>query len=180
MESRLVRAERAFSRFSAAVGAFSAVLLLLLVANVFYDVVMRYLFNDVSVGMQELEWHLYAMIFLFGVAYALGVDGHVRVDVVYERLNPRKRAVIDILGTLLLLWPFCLVVAAYGIGFAHEAYELGETSGDPGGLPYRWLIKSMISLSFACVLVSSVGFMLRALNVFLGLEKPQAHEPFRP
>ena len=135
MTPTTVKAERVINRFSDWIGAFSAILLLLLVANVFYDVIMRYAFNDVSIGMQELEWHLYSMIFLFGVAYTLKSDGHVRVDLVYERLGPKKRALIDILGTLLFLWPFCFLIAAYGIGFAYEAYDLGETSGDPGGLP---------------------------------------------
>jgi TRAP-type mannitol/chloroaromatic compound transport system permease small subunit len=180
MTPTLIRAEQAFHRFSDWVGSFSALLLLLLVANVFYDVVMRYLFNDVSIGMQELEWHLFAMIFLFGVAYTLRVDGHVRVDVIYERLGVRTRAAIDVLGTLILLWPFCFLVAAYGVGFAQEAYALGEVSGDPGGLAYRWLIKAMIPLSFICVLISSLGFMLRSVNEFLGLEPAHRQDEFRP
>lgn len=180
MTARLLKAEQAFNRFSDRVGMFSAWLLLLLVANVFYDVVMRYLFNDVSIGMQELEWHLYSIIFLFGVAYALKTDSHVRVDLVYERLSPRKRAVIDILGTILLLWPFCLLVADYGMAFAYEAFDIGETSGDPGGLAYRWVIKAMIPLSFICMLISSFGFMLRSLNEYLGLERAHHHESFKP
>ncbi|RMG38113.1 MAG: TRAP transporter small permease subunit, partial [Gammaproteobacteria bacterium] len=147
----LLKAEAVFARFSIWIGYFSATLLLLLVANVFYDVIMRYLFNDVSIGMQELEWHLYSMIFLFGVAYALQTDGHVRVDILYEKASPRTQAIIDIFGTVVFLWPFCFLVADYGIDFAREAFELGERSGDPGGLPYRWIIKSMISISFVCV-----------------------------
>lgn len=172
----LSKTEAFFDRFSTYVGYFSATLLLLLIANVFYDVVMRYLFNDVSIGMQELEWHLYAMIFLFGVAYTLHTDGHVRVDVIYERLSPQKRAWIDILGVLFFLWPFCYLVASYGIGFAYEAYDIGEMSGDPGGLPHRWVIKSMISISFICVLISSLGFLLRAVNELLG-NKPTHEVP---
>jgi TRAP-type mannitol/chloroaromatic compound transport system permease small subunit len=174
--SALVKLESLIGRFSTYVGHFSATLLLLLIANVFYDVVMRYLFNDVSIGMQELEWHLYAMIFLFGVAYTLHTDGHVRVDVIYERLSPQKRAWIDILGVLFFLWPFCYLVASYGIGFAYEAYDIGEMSGDPGGLPHRWVIKSMISISFICVLISSLGFLLRAVNELLG-NKPTHEVP---
>ncbi len=180
MKSRLLKAEQLFNRFSDAIGSFSAILLLLLVANVFYDVVMRYLFNNVSIGMQELEWHLYSMTFLFGVAYTLKADGHVRVDMIYERLSPKKRAVIDIVGTILLLWPFCFLVAGYGIGFAHEALRINEMSGDPGGLPYRWVIKEMISLSFICVLISSIGFILRALNEYLGLEQAHEYRPVSP
>lgn len=173
--SKLLKAESLLNRFSDWVGYFSATLLLLLLANVFYDVVMRYAFNDVSIGMQELEWHLFSMIFLFGVAYTLKADGHVRVDLIYERLSAKKRAIIDIAGTLLFLWPFCFLVAGYGFGFAENAYDISEQSGDPGGLPFRWIIKSMITISFACVIVSSVGFMLRALNEYLGLEKAHEH-----
>ncbi len=181
MSAGLLKAERIINRFSDAVGSFSAILLLLLVLNVFYDVVMRYVFNNVSIGMQELEWHLYSMVFLFGVAYTLRADGHVRVDVIYELMSPKKRAVIDILGTIFFIWPFCFLVAGYGIGFAHEAFAIGETSGDPGGLPFRWVIKGMISLSFACVVISSAGFLLRAINRYLGLhddDTPRASAQF--
>jgi TRAP-type mannitol/chloroaromatic compound transport system permease small subunit len=180
MPPKTVRAERAFNRFSDLIGTFSAILLLLLVANVFYDVIMRYLLNDVSIGMQELEWHLYSMIFLFGVAYTLRVDGHVRVDFIYERLSQKRRALIDIAGILVFLWPFCFLVAAYGIGFAYEAYDINEMSGDPGGLPFRWLIKGMISLSFVCVMISSLGFMLRSVNAYRGLRTADEYQPFRP
>lgn len=180
MTSRLIKAEQLFNRFSDWIGVFSAVLLLLLVLNVFYDVVMRYAFNDVSIGMQEFEWHLFSMIFLFGVAYTLKADGHVRVDVIYERLSVKKKAVIDILGTLFFLWPFCFLVAGYGVGFAYEAYDINEMSGDPGGLPYRWMIKSTISLSFICVLISSIGFILRAVNEYLGLREAHEYDAFQP
>ena len=169
----LSKLESIISRFSTIIGYFSACLLLLLIANVFYDVVMRYLFNDVSIGMQELEWHLYAMIFLFGIAYTLQTDGHVRVDVVYERLSVQKRAWIDIFGVIVFLWPFCYLVASYGIEFARSAYEINEMSGDPGGLPYRWVIKSMITLSLICVLISSLGFLLRAINELIGIKPPR-------
>mgnify|MGYP001820103369 CR=1 FL=1 len=178
MTAALIRIERAFRRVSGWVGGFSAVLLLLLLSNVSYDVVMRYVFNDVSIGMQELEWHLYAMIFLFGVAYTLQTDGHVRVDVIYERIGPKRRAMVDIFGVLVFLWPFCYLVASYGIGFAHDAYAIMEQSGDPGGLPYRWIIKSMISISFFCVLISSVGYLLRAVNELLGLKQAHEYEEF--
>ena len=180
MNAKLLLAERILNRFSDLVGTFSAVLLLLLVANVFYDVIMRYLFNDVSIGMQELEWHLYSMIFLFGVAYTLKADGHVRVDVIYERLSVKKRAIVDILGTVIFLWPFCFLVASYGIGFAYEAYDINEMSGDPGGLPYRWIIKAMISTSFIFVLISSIGFVVRAINEYRGLTQPHTYDAFNP
>ena len=149
-------------RITAAIGKLSAILLLLLLLNVFYDVIMRYLFNDVSIGMQELEWHLYATLFLLGISYTLSQNGHVRVDVIYNQLSPRRQAMIDIGGTLLLLIPFALLISWYGVGFVADSYQLGEGSGDPGGLPHRWVIKAMIPLSFLLLILSSIGFMLRA------------------
>jgi TRAP-type mannitol/chloroaromatic compound transport system permease small subunit len=165
----LLRLEHAFNIFSNIIGYLSAILLLLLLANVFYDVIMRYAFNDVSIGMQEMEWHLYATIFLLGISYTLKENSHVRVDVIYDRFGPKKKAVVDIIGTLVFLLPFCGLIAYYGIGFAWDAYEIGESSGDPGGLPYRWIIKSMISVAFIFVIISSIGFVLRSLNYALGL-----------
>ncbi len=171
-----IKLERIINKFSDFIGSIAAILLLALLVNVFYDVIMRYLFNDVSIGMQELEWHLYATVFLLGITYTLKENAHVRVDIIYERLPPKKQAFVDITGTLFLLLPFSLLIAYYGIGFAQESYALGETSGDPGGLPYRWIIKSMISVSFIFVIISSVGFMLRSLNKAIDSDNTQTGE----
>ena len=171
-----IKIEKNINKFADIIGTIAAVLLLALLVNVFYDVIMRYLFNDVSIGMQELEWHLYASIFLLGISYTLKENAHVRVDVIYEHLNPKKQAIIDISGTLFFLLPFCLLIAYYGIGFAEEAYSLGESSGDPGGLPHRWIIKSMISLSFVFVIITSIGFMLRAFNRAVDAEQEESKQ----
>jgi TRAP-type mannitol/chloroaromatic compound transport system permease small subunit len=166
-----IKLEKLINKFSDFIGTIAAILLLGLLANVFYDVIMRYLFNNVSIGMQEMEWHLYASIFLLGITYTLKENAHVRVDIIYEHLNPKKQAFIDISGTLFLLLPFCLLVAYYGIGFAQESFSLGEGSGDPGGLAHRWIIKSMISLSFIFVIIASIGFILRAWNSAIEADK---------
>ena len=160
----LVKAESLINRFSESLGKLTAILFILLLLNVFYDVIMRYLFNDVSIGMQELEWHLYAAIFMLGIPYALYKDGHVRVDIIYDRISHRKQAWIDLLGTLFLLIPFSILVIKYGIDFTLESYELGERSGDPGGLPYRWLIKSVIPVAFITISISGLGLMLKSIH----------------
>jgi TRAP-type mannitol/chloroaromatic compound transport system permease small subunit len=151
-------------RVAISIGYLAAILLIILLFNVFYDVVMRYVFNDVSIAMQELEWHLYAAVFLLGVSYTLYSDGHVRVDVIYERLSQQQQAWVNLGGTVFFVWPFCGVVAFYGIGFAHEAFLIDEISGDPGGLSQRWLIKGIISFSFFCVLFSSLGTVLGSIQ----------------
>ncbi|KPK11747.1 MAG: hypothetical protein AMJ68_04640 [Acidithiobacillales bacterium SG8_45] len=156
--------ETAINRTSEFLGKVAAVLFLLLLLNVFFDVVMRYLFNDVSIGMQELEWHLYATIFLLGVPYTLLKDGHVRVDIIYERLSETRQAWIDLAGSLVFLLPFVLLVAWYGVGFTMESFELGERSGDPGGLPYRWIIKGVIPFAFFTMAISGVGLVLKSVS----------------
>ncbi len=170
----LLRLERAIAAFSNLLGKIAALLFVLMLFNVFYDVIMRYLFNDVSIGMQELEWHLFAAMFMLGVPYTLQTGGHVRVDLIYERLSGNTKAWIDLLGSLLLLLPFVVLVAWYGVGFAAEAFELGETSGDPGGLSHRWIIKAVIPFTFFAIAISGIGLMLRSINTLCG-RHPVAH-----
>ncbi|MGF1720602.1 TRAP transporter small permease subunit [Vibrio kyushuensis] len=160
----LIYVERFFNRIGDVFGWLSSILFILLLVNVVYDVVMRYVFNDVSIGFQEMEWHLFSTVFLLGVPYAIKAGGHVRVDIFYERLSFKAQAIIDLIGTFVFLLPFCLLVAWFGVDFAKESYLLGETSGDPGGLPYRWAIKAMIPLSFFFMAVSGIGLVLHSLN----------------
>ncbi|ROV60050.1 TRAP transporter small permease subunit [Vibrio ponticus] len=160
----LIYIERLFNRFGDILGWLSSILFILLLCNVVYDVVMRYAFNDVSIAFQEMEWHLFSAVFLIGVPYAIKAGGHVRVDLFYERLSNRAQAIIDLIGTIVFLFPFCLLVAWYGIDFAKESYALNEMSGDPGGLPYRWIIKGLIPLSFLFMAISGIGLMLHSLN----------------
>lgn len=159
----LEKIENVINQFSEYLGKFSAFLFILLLFNVFYDVIMRYLFNDVSIGMQELEWHLYSAIFMLAIPYTLYKNGHVRVDIIYDNLPQRKQAWIDLFGTLFLLIPFTVLVAKYGIDFTIESYALGERSGDPGGLLYRWIIKAVIPFSFMAVSISGVGLILKSI-----------------
>ncbi|KXJ53750.1 TRAP transporter small permease subunit [Neptuniibacter pectenicola] len=173
----LLRLEQVINSFSELMGKISAVLFVLMLFNVFIDVVMRYVFNDVSIGMQEMEWHLYAAVFLLGVPYTLKTGGHVRVDIIYDGLSAKTKSIIDMLGCLILLFPFCALVGWYGVDFAREAFELGETSGDPGGLPYRWLIKSVIPFAFFAILISGVGLFLKSLNVYLGNSQADDYQP---
>lgn len=159
----LEKIETAINQFSELTGKISAILFILLLLNVFYDVIMRYLFNDVSIGMQELEWHLYSAIFLLAIPYTLYKDNHVRVDIFYDNLTARKQAWINLFGTLFLLLPFTVLVAKYGIDFTIESYKLGERSGDPGGLLYRWVIKAVIPFSFIAISISGIGLILKSI-----------------
>lgn len=149
-------------------GFFACVAMLLLLLNVMYDVIMRYVFNDVSIGMQELEWHLFAIVFMLGTPYAMQRDGHVRVDIIYDRCTPKYKAWVNLVGALVFVLPFVGLVSYYGYDFTLNAYEMNEGSGDPGGLPYRWIIKSLIPLAFCLMGIAALGMITFALRVLWG------------
>ena len=168
----LLKLEKIFDRFSDAMGWIAGVLNLAMLLNVFYDAIMRYFFNSGSIALQELEWHLFAMVFLFGMAYGLKEDSHVRVDVLYDRFSPRWKAIVNIGGTVLFLLPLSILIVEGSVWYVQEAYTSGEVSGDPGGLPYRWLIKLVIPASFLFLIVSATGFVIRNINILRGATKP--------
>ena len=168
----LLRLEKVFDRFSDLMGWIAGVLNLLMLINVFYDAIMRYFFSSGSIALQEMEWHLFSIVFLFGVAYGLKEEGHVRVDVLYEQFTPRWKAIVNIGGTLLLLLPLSILVIEGSVWYVHEAYSSGEVSGDPGGLPYRWMIKLAIPASFLFLVVSATGYVIRNVNILRGVAEP--------
>lgn len=134
-------------------------LVLLLVILVGYDVTMRYLFNAGSITLQELEWHLFSLIFLIGAAYTFKHDGHVRLDVLYQSrfMNDQRRAWVNLFGDVFLLIPFCLLVIISSWPFIQQAFIHMEGSPDPGGLPYRWLIKSAIPAGFVLLILQGIA-----------------------
>jgi len=142
--------------------------------NVFYDVVMRYFFNDVSIGMQELEWHLFAAMFMFGIGYTLKEDAHVRVDVIYDQLSKRKQAVINIVGSLLFALPFAVMIVYFSWDYTYEAFLMGEGSPDPGGLPFRWIVRSVIPASSIFLALCIFHVLLTQIKVFC--DNPAHHE----
>jgi len=151
-------------KFIDSIGALCSVLMVLMILNVFYDVLMRYFFNDVSIGMQELEWHLFGAMFMFGIGYTFKEDGHVRVDIFYDQLSEKTQAIINIIGALLFAFPFTLLVLYFSLDYTAEAYKIGEGSADPGGLPHRWIIRSVIPISSVYLLICIFYVMLTQIN----------------
>ena len=173
----LLRLEKFFDSFSDVMGWIAGVLNLVMLINVFYDAITRYFFKTGSIALQEMEWHLFAIVFLFGIAYGLKEDGHVRVDVLYDRFPARWKAIVNIAGTLLFLLPLSILIVEGSVWYVHEAYQSGEVSGDPGGLPHRWLIKLVIPASFVFLIVSAAGFIIRNVSILLGHEEPPERHP---
>ena len=162
----LIKAEQIFMRINRVLGKILSWVLLLMALNVFFDVVMRYFFRNSSVGMQEMEWHLFSVVILFGVSVALLDEGHVRVDFLYDRYSEKSKAMINIIGTILFLLPLALLIFFGSFDFVKDAYDINEISEDPGGLPFRWVIKGMIPLAFLMLVFSSIGYTIKNINIF--------------
>ena len=145
------------------VGRAASWLVLAMVLLICYDVTMRYSFHQGSVALQELEWHLFALIFLLGSAYTLKHNNHVRVDILYQSqyLSNKHRAMINILGIILFLIPFCVLILITTWPFVENAYYYLEGSPDPGGLPYRYLLKGSILVAFTLLILQGVAELLR-------------------
>lgn len=142
----------------------------LAVVVVFVDVVMRYAFKMSFVFTQELEWHLFAFIFLMGAGYTLLKDGHVRVDIFYQRCSRKTQAWINFLGVIFFLIPGCYMVIATSLPFVYNAWAVMEGSPDPGGIPYRFVLKSCIPAGFVLILLQGLSLGIKSLLTILGKE----------
>jgi TRAP-type mannitol/chloroaromatic compound transport system permease small subunit len=147
-----------------------------LVLVVFVDVVMRYLFNTSYVFTQELEWHLFGFIFLIGAGYTLLHDGHVRVDIIYQRLGFKARAWVNLFGVLLFLIPGCLMVMITGWKFMATAFSIMEGSPDPGGIPLRFILKACIPLGFVLLLIQGISLGMHSFMQILGIEEAKEEQ----
>jgi TRAP-type mannitol/chloroaromatic compound transport system permease small subunit len=148
----------------------------LLVVVIFIDVIMRYTLNMSFVFVQELEWHLFGFIFLIGAGYTLLHDGHVRVDIVYQRLGFKGRAWVNFIGVLIFLIPGCWMVISTSLKFVMNSYSLLEGSPDPGGIPFRFIIKGCIPVGFTLLLLQGLSMGIHSFLQIIGLETAKEEE----
>ncbi|MDJ0739551.1 MAG: TRAP transporter small permease subunit [Gammaproteobacteria bacterium] len=139
----------------------------ILIGVIVAQVVMRYGFNKGLVPLEELMWHLYAVAFMFGMAYAVTNDSHIRVDLVHMALPKRTQHVFEILGILLLLMPFLWIVFDHSLGWTLEAYRVNESSANPTGLPYRWLIKAVVPITMVLIFIAALARLIQEVSLLL-------------
>ncbi|MEO1987215.1 MAG: TRAP transporter small permease subunit [Martelella sp.] len=118
-------------------------------------------------SLNEMQWHLLAVLTMLALPYALACDRHVRVDMISSGFSPRRRALVELIGDLLLLLPFCIVIGYLSINFAAFAYRTGEQS-TYGGLTDRWVVKSSLSFGLAILALTGVGRVLKHVGVLIG------------
>ena len=126
----------------------TAFILAILVFLIVYDATARYLFSEGSTALQELEWHFFDVVILLSIAYTLRNNAHVRVDIFYEKFSLKTKALINIISFLLFVLPLSFLIIYIGIYFVEMSYIQHEASSDPGGLKYRWIVKSLMPLAF--------------------------------
>ena len=141
-------------------------LTLAMVIVTFVVVVLRYVFDVGFIWVQESVIWMHAAVFMLGAAYTLREDGHVRVDVFYRNMSRKRQAWVDLVGVLVFLLPFCLFLAWNSADFVTQSWRIGESSREPGGLPFPFIpvLKSVILLMPLTVALQGLSLLLRSLS----------------
>ena len=131
------------------------------------NVLMRYAFSIGFIWAQELEWHIFVPICLFGMSYALLHKEHVRVDVLFQYLSDRNKHRVDIVSAFISM-AFCLIVILLSIPYVYQSWSIGEGTANPGGIDYRYIVKSLIPIGFAVMFLQSLS---EAIKSFLAMRR---------
>ena len=152
------RIERVIDLFGKVASWLTLSIVLLIVINV----ILRYSMSLGSVWAQELEWHLLAAMILFGVSFSLLRGDNVRVDLFYANYTPQKKYIVDLVSAILTI-----IIAVFfvklSINYVGQSFSIGEKSPDPGGIPMRWLVKSLIPIGFSLLALQGFAEMLRVI-----------------
>ncbi|MBU3698292.1 TRAP transporter small permease subunit [Dechloromonas sp.] len=155
-------------------GAFWLVLIMTLISSA--NATYRFIFNDSSNGLLEIQWYLFAAIFLMCSPYTLQKNEHVRIDVLSSKLSPRGLAVIDIIGTLFFLLPMVIAVMWLSLPLVAESYRIHEYSANAGGL-IRWPVKILLPIGFALLALQGISEMIKRIAFLQGLiDDPNAKD----
>jgi TRAP-type mannitol/chloroaromatic compound transport system permease small subunit len=162
--SRIVALADRIDRLNSAIGRAAAWLCLFMVLVQFAVVVMRYLLGVGSIWLSESILYAHAGLFMLAAAWTLKEEGHVRVDVFYADAAPRTRALIDLLGALLLLLPFALAIVWISLPYVARSWAILERSRETSGLPFVYLLKTLIPLFAALLALQGVAQAIRAFS----------------
>jgi TRAP-type mannitol/chloroaromatic compound transport system permease small subunit len=171
---RLDRLADRIDRLSTVVGRAVMWCLLFMVLAEFALVLMRYVLGVGSIWLQESVLYAHAALFMLAAAWTLSADGHVRVDILYADASPRAKALVDLLGALLLLLPFALTLLVLSWGYAGRSWRILEGSRETSGMPAVFLLKSLIPLFAMLLALQGVAQALRAALTLAGADRAPA------
>lgn len=157
--------ENLFDRISQVIGRATSWLTLFMVLLTAVIVILRYVFDAGMIWMQESVTWMHAAVFMLGASYALLHEEHVRVDIFYRDMSPRRQAIVDLVGVILFLLPLCGYLAFVAYDFAAASWSIRESSREPGGLAYPMIpiLKSMVVAMPVLVALQGVSMMMRSL-----------------
>ncbi|MGK7900041.1 MAG: TRAP transporter small permease subunit [Hormoscilla sp.] len=169
---KLLRLSKIIDRINQSIGQLTLWLVLIMIIVGVWNVIGRYLGNAIGQNLSsnsliETQWYLFDIIFLVSAAYALKHNEHVRVDLFYSGWPPKRKALVNFIGTLLFLIPFSILVIYFSWQAVYYSWKILEASPDPGGLP-RYPIKTMIPIAFALLILQGISEAIKNFAIFTG------------
>lgn len=155
------RISRALDGIVVWIGETSSWIWTILMLLIIVQVVQRYVVGLGSIQMEEAQWHLFAIGFMLGLSLAAVRERHVRIDVLAENWAVRTRLWIELIGIIVFLLPLCVFVIWWSIPYVYESWQANEISAAPGGLPYRYLLKGVITIAFILLTMSGISRLSR-------------------
>lgn len=165
----LLRLSNSIDRLNGWIGRMTGWLLLAMIFVGALGAILRYAGQPLGLSVSlnalgEGQWYLFSAVFLLAAAWALREDAHVRVDVLFGRLSPKKKAAIDLAGTILFLLPFCVLMLWATWPAVMDSWAVREGSPDPGGLP-RYPVKALVPIAFALLFLQGISQSIKATVV---------------
>ena len=142
---------------------------LLVMFTILIQVTLRYGFHAGEAWVDEFIWHLYAF-FMFGLSYAITTDSHIRVDIAHMKFTRRKQRIIEVLGIVFLIMPFTIIIFDHSIGWVHHSFMANEFSENTTGLPYRWIVKSLLPISLVLIFIASLSELIKNIVLLIHSE----------
>jgi TRAP-type mannitol/chloroaromatic compound transport system permease small subunit len=152
-------------RLNEGIGRAVSWLTLAMVLITFLIVLLRYLFDLGSIALQESVSYLHCMVFMLGISWTLKNNGHVRVDIIYQRCQPKRRALLDLMGTVLLLMPVSIFIFYTSLDYVANSWSQLESSREAGGLPGVFLLKTLIPVAATLLFLQGISLICRAILV---------------
>ena len=160
----LINISNIFSYINKLAGYICASLVVLMTVNVFVVVLLRYLFGISFIWMQETYVWMHAYIFMLGAGFTYLNDDHVRIDIIYKSSTPFYRAIVDLIGNLILILPFLYIIWIFSYPFVYKSWQMGEISREAGGLGMLYLLKLAILIFVILLFIQAVS---KIINSFL-------------
>ena len=142
---------------------------LLVMFTILIQVTLRYGFHAGEAWVDEFIWHLYAF-FMFGLSYAITTDSHIRVDIAHMKFTRRKQRIIEVLGIVFLIMPFTIIIFDHSVGWVHHSFMANEFSENTTGLPYRWIVKSLLPISLVLIFIASLSELIKNIVLLIHSE----------